>query len=70
MQQQPINVFPNPGAMQQQQMHPQMQIIQQPVPTPPVFAPPPPVVPVYPEGQIPVAQQVRKYLYKYLQTDK
>ena len=71
MQQQPINVFPNPAAMQQQQqLHPQMQIIQQPVPTPPVFAPPPPVVPVYPEGQIPVAQQVRKYLYKYLQTDK
>ena len=34
------------------------QIIQQPVPTPPVFAPPPNIVPVYPEGQVPVAQQV------------
>ena len=60
-QQQPVNVFPNPavgGQMVQGQMYPAQQIIQQPVPTPPVFAPPPNIVPVYPEGQVPVAQQV------------
>ena len=59
-QQLPVNVFPNPaagGGPAQGHVQPQ-QYIEQPVPTPPVFAPPPPVVPVYPEGQVPVAQQV------------
>ena len=55
-QQQPVNVFPNPGVVGGVQA--QGQIIQQPVPTPAVSYPPPPVVPVYPEGQVPVAQQV------------
>ena len=36
---QPVNVFQNP------------QVVTQTVPTPPVYAPPPPVVPVYPESQ-------------------
>ena len=60
-QQLPVNVFPNPvagGGPAQGYVSQPQQIIQQPVPTPPVFAPPPPVVPVYPEGQVPVAQQV------------
>ena len=54
--QQAVNVFPNPGVGGGGPA--QGQIIEQPVPTPPVSYPPPPVVPVYPEGQVPVAQQV------------
>jgi hypothetical protein len=53
----------NPQQLQQQHVYqnpvaqPQ-QIIQQPVPTPPIFTPLPNIVPVYPEGQGPPAQQV------------
>ena len=55
-QQQAVNVFPNPGVGGGGPA--QGQIIGQPVPTPQVSYPPPPVVPVYPEGQHPVTQQV------------
>ena len=57
-QQQPVYVFPNPAAGGPLQGQMVQQIIPQAVPTPPVFEPPPPVVPVYPERQVPVTQQV------------
>ena len=58
-QQQPINVFPNPVAGGGPAPgHIAQQIIGQPVPTPPIHFQPPPVVPVYPEGEL--VQQVQQ----------